>query len=276
MMELCSSDPELKKLRFYCQWAEEKATRGSNSRAQGANSRKNMNHGRPSIGSARGPQQGSTSTTVDKWDKWAQSRKYDIAQFEDLHDPVNTSMLETFDRIPAPCPGDICPLHLILEHAPTHMNEELGALIVSKFMQYDPDFSEPAVFYCPIPKCLVVIYNAMCSTSKEFMGDIFRHVQQHDLAAEENVAPLKEYLLRMKSQRQEPFASSGQDMNIQLYWSLKATGGLQSKGRTTMEVDEEPAPQAPPQTRHMSRRQSSRGVSQAARTTPGRGRPRRH
>ena len=55
-------------------------------------------------------------------------------------------------------------------------------------MQYDPDFSDPDVFHCPVSGCLVNVCNAMSSTPREFVVEIFQHVQRHDLGVNETEA----------------------------------------------------------------------------------------
>ncbi|KAF9981993.1 hypothetical protein BGZ65_003351, partial [Modicella reniformis] len=138
MMELCSSDVELKKLAFYSQWAQERMARASAATMSRPDDpviwTTHLPSSQPNRSSTvhldltgRDDQVGSSSTSMYS----ALPRNiYDIAQHEDIHVPVDPAVEEKYDRLPAACTEDICPLHFTdLAPLTNILDDELKALI---------------------------------------------------------------------------------------------------------------------------------------------------
>ncbi|KAF9170608.1 hypothetical protein BGX20_008743 [Mortierella sp. AD010] len=237
LIDLCSADLNLKKSRFYRQWIDEKANQLKN---DDSSVRDNQN---------------ATSNP--------ENLEYEDQELE----IVPATLQETYDRLPAPCTEDVCPLHFP-EVMPTFnaLSIELEALVTNRFDQDKSGWSEPNTFHCPIPGCLATVCNAVCSSSTEHIGEILHHLGQHDLSKGNGEMIVVDYLMQIKrpnaNDSKRDIRDPQQSLNLQLYWVLKS-GGLQYKHTPIIKRNEPMS-----KTRAMSKKRSRGGCSDISGVAP--------
>ncbi|KAG0209551.1 GDP-mannose transporter into the lumen of the Golgi [Mortierella sp. GBA30] len=206
LMDLCATDAILRKLKFYRQLAEDRT-----------------NTATCNLESAKDKSVKSEDMSLEPV-KALGTGEYEVTA------PAE-SKEETYERLPAPCTEDVCPLHLpeitIIEGV---ISAELQNLIAMKYGRNDYGWSEAETFYCPIPDCLITICNSICASKTEFAAEILHHVGKHDLKVHGNELRFKEYFEQAsavgKPRAWDTMArqlnDKRQDLNVQLYWALKA------------------------------------------------------
>ncbi|KAF9959569.1 hypothetical protein BGZ70_008804 [Mortierella alpina] len=227
LTDLCESDANLRKLKVYGQWTEEKASAEPTLPPVG---------GELSAGEAR--------LSLHQPVKAFNTDKIEVAAPAD-------SKEEMYERLPAPCTEDLCPLHLPgFLKMESILGLDLETLIVSKYGQDDSGWSEAETFHCPVPECLITISSSICSSVTEFGCEIVQHIGKHDLSVDGNEDRFKDYLRYSSRVNGKPKSwdtmacqkkdNMQQDLNIQLYWALKAgefqfsaTSGKTPVARTT-------------------------------------------
>ncbi|CAO3574911.1 unnamed protein product [Mortierella alpina] len=210
LTDLCESDANLRKLKVYGQWTEERAS------------------AEPTLL----PVGGELSTGEDRSSlpqpvKAFNTDKIEVAAPEE-------SKEELYERLPAPCTEDLCPLHLPdFLKVGSILGLDLETLIVAKYGQDDSGWSEAETFHCPVPGCLIAISSSICSSVREFGCEIVQHISKHDLSVDGNEDRFKDYLRYSSRVNGKPKSwdtmacqlkvdNMQQDLNIQLYWALKA------------------------------------------------------
>ncbi|KAG0005948.1 hypothetical protein BGZ79_000056 [Entomortierella chlamydospora] len=228
LIDLCSADLNLKRSRFYRQWVDEKANQLKNDDS-------------------------------NVWDNQNATSNPENLEYEDQEfEIVPAALQETYDRLPAPCTEDVCPLHFP-EVMPTFnaLSIELEALVTNRFDQDKSGWSEPNTFHCPIPGCLATVCNAVCSSSTEHIGEILHHLGQHDLSTGNGEMIVVDYLMQTKRPKanasKRDIKDPQQNLNLQLYWVLKS-GGLQYKHTPIIKRNEPMS-----KTRAMSKKRSRGG-----------------
>ncbi|KAF9280865.1 hypothetical protein BGZ68_006987 [Mortierella alpina] len=217
LTDLCASDVNLRKLKIYGQWTEERAS------------------AEPSL-----PPMGGEPPTAEGRSSHRETVKAFNTDEIEVSAPEDSTE-ESYERLPAPCTEDLCPLHLPdfskMENA---LSLDLESLIVSKYGQDDSGWSEAETFHCPVPGCLIAISSSICSSVTEFGCEIVQHIGKHDLSVDGNEDRFKDYFRyssrvngkpkswdTMACRRKAPFILTKvddmrQDLNIQLYWALQA------------------------------------------------------
>ncbi|GJJ69668.1 hypothetical protein EMPS_02016 [Entomortierella parvispora] len=150
-----------------------------------------------------------------------------------------------FDRIPAPCIDDICPIHTqrIPPPNPDRGRSRLEYLVIQKYANVPAD-TEPQTFRCPLGSCMKTICSAMCLTWKEFAIEIIDHLSFHDFVDHKDETCMQNYIgqpLTKRPAQKRPIAirhasmsarrrlldmprQKGEErhvLNIPLYWALK-------------------------------------------------------
>ncbi|KAF9575004.1 hypothetical protein EC968_004764 [Mortierella alpina] len=171
LTDLCASDANLRKLKVYGQWTEERASAEPTL---------------PLMEGGSSTEEGRSS--LHEPVKAFNTDKIEVAAPED-------STEELYERLPAPCTEDLCPLHLPdFLKMESILSSDLESLIVSKYGQDDSGWSEAETFHCPVPGCLIAISSSICSSVTEFGCEIVQHIGKHDLSVDGNEDRFKDYL----------------------------------------------------------------------------------
>ncbi|KAF9210063.1 hypothetical protein BGZ49_006820 [Haplosporangium sp. Z 27] len=242
LIDLCSADSDLRKLGFYQQWVDERAKNLQNAIINDdtvisdsilSDSEKHLSPREPIDPLP-------TNDSIESEPK------------DEEQSATPAFLLETYERLPAPCTADICPIHFS-KVQPTFgaISSELKALITDRFEQDGLGWSEPDTFHCPFNGCLASICNVVCRSSEEFIEEIVHHVNQHDLSTNDGKAIVMDYLKQTKRPiKYSPLRTSDpqKNLNLQLYWALKS-GSFQFKDTPVIKSNK-----ATTKTRAMSRK----------------------
>ncbi|KAF9954746.1 hypothetical protein BGZ72_004323 [Mortierella alpina] len=171
LTDLCASDANLRKLKVYGQWTEERAS------------------AEPTLPSAVG----QPSTRRGRSSLQDTVKAFNMDEIEVAAPKDSTE--ELYERLPAPCTEDLCPLHLPdFLKMESILSVDLESLIVSKYGQDDSGWSEAETFHCPVPGCLIAISSSICSSVTEFGCEIVQHIGKHDMSVDGNEERFKDYL----------------------------------------------------------------------------------
>ncbi|KAF9437847.1 hypothetical protein BGZ76_010863 [Entomortierella beljakovae] len=196
--KLCSADIRLTKLIFYKQLHERMAEQGLIS--------SNSIKGRDTCKS------GNCPSTPHLFDSEVQV-PMECDDFDNADIP--NTLQENYERLPAPCVDDLCPLHFReVSHNSNTISGTLESLINERFNQGNSSYSQPDVFNCPIPGCLSTITNVMHTSSTEYVGEILHHILIDYIAQTK----------RQKSMFSQRKKDTTQGLNLNMYWALKSGG----------------------------------------------------
>ncbi|KAF8978573.1 hypothetical protein BGZ46_006336 [Entomortierella lignicola] len=261
LIDLCSADSDLRKLGFYQQWVDERAKNLQNA---------TINDDTVISDSILSDSEKHLSPS-ESIDPLPTNDSIESEPKDEEQSATPAFLLETYERLPAPCTADICPIHFSkVQPTFSAISGELKALITDRFEQDGLGWSEPDTFHCPFNGCLASICNVVCRSSEEFIEEIVHHVNQHDLSTNDGKAIVVDYLKQTKRPiKYSPLRTSGmfkttdvnaplpefdyrldpqKNLNPQLYWALKS-GSFQFKDTPVIKSNK-----ATTKTRAMSRK----------------------